>query len=48
MHWGIKAEDQQPRMRRVCHGLFSAGGTEAMVLAICGIIATGSFVSFPR
>lgn len=43
--WGMKAEDQQPRMRRVCQGWLGCGPTEAIVLAISGMMAEALFVN---
>ena len=42
---GMNEVAQQPTTSRVCQGLLGACGTEAMVLAIWGTIATGSFKS---
>lgn len=41
----MKAEDQQPRMRRVCQGWLGCGPTEAIVLAISGMMAEALFVN---
>lgn len=42
----MKADDQQPRMRRVGQGLSGCAGTEAMVLAISGRMVWGLFPSY--